>query len=439
MMGYENAALMDFAPGDATGLAIPAHGAALREAGVAFLTAAFRAFGSMAADNIVTGITRFEPCAVGSTGEKYFLSVTYARAEEHLPNHLFVKFSRDFRDAFRDRRRGELEAEIRLAELSRVPGFPIAVPKACFADFHQASGSGMIITARIDFGEGGIETLHPKCMDHLLEAPLEHYRAIVTALARLAAAHKAGDLSPQAEALFPFDLAAVVAEDPIGLDEAGMREKVARYAAFAQSYPQLLPAHIATPEFIAVFERDALRFLRYERVVKHYLHSDREFIALCHFNAHIDNAWFWRDADGVLQCGLLDWQRARQMNVAYSLWGGLCGAGLDIWNNHLDELLDLFIAELQAHGGPKLDRAELTLHLNLYTAMIGLAGLINVPQIVLFRLPEATTAAGPLDPVFRKQESARSFLHIFTIFLNLWKAHDFGASLDLVLERTGRQ
>ena len=67
--------------------------------------------------------------------------------------------------------------------------------------------------------------------------------------------------------------------------------------------------------------------------------------------------------------------------------------------------------------------------------MIGLAGLINVPAIVLYRLPEAVAASGPLDPVFEKNESARSFLHIFTIFLHQWQAHDFGASLDLVLAR----
>jgi hypothetical protein len=430
----DDAAFLDFVPGDATGLAIPAHGAALREAGVGFLTEAFRAFGSLNADNRVTQIRLLEPCAFGSTGEKYFLSVDYAYAQPHLPGDLFVKFSRDFGDAFRDRRRHELEAEIRLADLSRVPEFPIAVPVACFADFHQATGTGMIITGRIDFGENGIEPMHPKCMDHELDAPLEHYRAIVTALARLAGAHKAGVLSPQAEELFPFELESVLAEDPIGLDAAGMRERVARFADFAGRYPQLLPAHLRTAEFIAKFEGDALRFLQNERVVKQYLHGDGAFIALCHFNAHIDNAWFWRE-DGGLQCGLLDWQRARQMNVAYSLWGGLCGASLEIWDHHLGELLDLFIDEFHAHGGVRLDKAELTLHLNLYTAMIGLAGLINVPQIVLFRLPEAANASGPLDPVFSKQESARSFLHIFTVFLNLWQAHDFGASLDLVLAR----
>jgi hypothetical protein len=435
MLGYDEPVLLDFATGDATGLRIPAHIEALREAGIGFLTEAFREFGALAPDNRVVRITRFEPCTVGSTGEKLFLSVEYEYAQRGLPADLFVKFSRDFRDAFRDRRRGELEAEIRLAELSRLPGFPIAVPVACFADFHQPSGTGLIISGRVFYGQGNVETLHRKCMDHELEAPLEHYRAIVIALARLAAAHKTGALSPQAEALFPFERAAVLAEDPIGLDEPELRERVARYADFAAKYPQLLPAHIATPDFIARFECDALRLLRHEADVKRFLHADGDFIALNHFNAHIDNAWFWRDAEGVLQCGLLDWQRARQMNMAYALWGGLCGASLEIWDQHLDELLTLFIDELHGHGGPVLDRAELTLHLHLYAAMIGLAGLINAPYLVLYRLPEAANALGPLDPVFQKNESARSFLHIFTIFLNLWKTHDFAASLDHMLQR----
>ena len=42
-----------------------------------------------------------------------------------------------------------------------------------------------------------------------------------------------------------------------------------------------------------------------------------------------------------------------------------------------------------------------------------------------------------MDPVFARSEPARSFLHVFTAFMNLWEIHDFGASLDLVLARMG--
>ena len=439
MRVYDTPIALDFVVGDTTGLAIPAHGEALRRAGETFLTDGLRSFGAFSADNRVTRIASIEPCQIGSTGQKLLLSVEYAFAEPGLSNDLFVKFSRDFTDGFRDRRRNELEAEIRVAVLSRKPGFPITVPAAYFADFHRASGTGLIITQRIHFGRGGIEPLHPKCMDHELAAPLEYYRTVVTALARLAAAHKSGALSPHVDMLFPFDPDVAAADDPIGLDGQQLRKLVADYAAFAERCPKLLPTNIASPIFIARLERDALRFLRHETTMKRYMHTDRDFIALSHFNANIDNAWFWRDAGGVLQCGLLDWQRARQMNVAYALWGALCGASLEIWERHLDGLLTLFVHELHAQGGPALDVAELRLHLGLYAATMMLAGLFDAPARILACLPEAAGACGPLDPVFRRSEAARSFLHVFTVFLNLWETHDLGASLDIVLDRTQRE
>lgn len=435
MLIYEDAVPLDFVRGDATGLAIPAQAEALRAAGEAFLTEAFRSFGSLSPDNRIVRITRFEPFPGGNSGHKLFLSVEYAHAEPGLHTDLFVKFSRDFTDAFRDRRRHELEAEVRLAALSRLPGFPINVPAACFADFHRESGTGILITQRIAFGSGGIEPLRPKCMDHELADPLAYYRAIVATLARLAAAQKSGLLSPQVDALFPFDPETAAADIPIPWDEQQLRERVARYAAFAASCPQLLPPHVASTQFIAGLEREVVRFLRHEATIKRFLLADRDFIALCHWNTNIDNAWFWRDPSGALQCGLLDWGLVRQMNVACALWGGLCGASLEIWDRHLDELLALFSGELHAHGGPRLDVAELRLHLHLSVAMLGLALMMDVPALVLSRLPEAVSAHGPLDPVLHKSEVARSFLHVFTAFLNLWETHDFGASLDQLLER----
>jgi hypothetical protein len=436
-MHYDDPVLLDFVRGDATGVAIPAHGEALRTAGAAFLTEAFRSFGSLSPDNHVLRIPRFEPFSGGNSGHKLLLSVEYARAEPGLHTDLFVKFSRDFTDAFRDRRRYELEAEVRLAALSRLPGFPINVPAACFADFHRESGTGILITQRIAFGSGGIEPLRPKCMDHELAEPLAYYRATVTALARLAAAHKSGLLSPQVDALFPFDSETAAADIPIPWDEQQLRERVARYAAFVASCPQLMPPHVASAQFIDRLEREAVRFLRNESTIKRFLHADRDFVALCHWNTNIDNAWFWRDCSGALQCGLLDWGMVRQMNVATALWGGLCGASLDIWDTHLDELLALFVRELHAKGGPRLDVAELRLNLHLSVAMLGLALMMEVPSLVLSRLPEVVGAHGQLDPVLRKNEVARGFLHVFTAFLNLWGTHDFGASLDRMLEKIG--
>ena len=436
MSSYEQPVLLDYVHGDATGLAIPAHAAALSSAGATFLTEAFHRFGSLSVDNSVVRITHFESFNGGNSGHKVLLSVEYARAEPGLHIDLFVKFSRDFNDAFRDRRRQELAAEVRLATLSRLPTFPIKVPAACFADFHHESGTGLLITQRIAFGNDGIEPLHPKCMDHQLADPLAYYRAIVATLARLVAAHQSGLLSPQVDALFPFDSTTAAADMPIPWNEQQLRERVARYAAFAASCPQLLPANIRTPEFIAQLERDAVRFLHNETTIKRFLHIHREFIALCHWNTNIDNAWFWRDSSGELQCGLLDWGMVRQMNVATALWGGLCGANLDIWDKHLDELLALFTSELHAHGGARLDVAALKLHMSLSVAMLGLALMMDVPALVLSRLPEVTHTYGPRDPVLQQNPVVHGFLHVFTSCLNLWQTQHFGARLDQMLEKS---
>ena len=429
------AVALDFVEGDFSRLSIPAHADALQAGGEKFLTEAFRTFGALDANTRVARIVRIAPCPGGSTGQKLFLSVQYDPPSPQLCSELFVKFSRDFNDAIRDRGRYEMAAEVRFALLSRHADFPIHVPATYFADYQQASGTGLLITQRIGFGSGGIEPQHGKCLDHELVDPLSYYRAVVRALARLAAAHKAGQLSAAVDAHFPFDVDAAIASDPIRYSEQQLREQVARFADFAAIHPQLLPDNLREPALFAQLADEVALFLRHESLIKRYLQSRPEFIALCHWNAHLDNAWFWRDQSGELQCGLMDWGRVSQMNVAYALWGCLSGASLSIWNEHLPQLLQLFVDELREHGGPALDIDELLLHLQLYVAMMGLAWLLDAPARILFRLPQVAQASGPHDPLFRDHESARNQLHISSVLLNFWQRYDFGASLQRLLAR----
>lgn len=425
--------LIDHARGDATGLSMPAHGEALRAGGAAFLTEAFRRFGALAADNAVARIVRLEPCAGGSTGQKFFLTVEYARAGAGLHTELFVKFSRDFADPRRDHGRREMETEARFAPLSRQTGFPIAIPAVYFADYEAATGTGMLITERIAFGRGAIEPQHLKCRDHELADPLPYYRAIVTALARLSAAHKAGRLAPDIDARFPFDPKAPPT-DPILYDAAELDAVLAHCAEFAERAPRLLPAELRASEFRAKLEREARRVREHEAAIQAWLRGDPDLVALCHWNAHIDNAWFWRDERGELQCGLIDWGRVNQITFGEALWGCLSAAHHDIWNLHLDELLQLFVTEHRAHGGPPIPVERLKRHLLLHVAAMGVARVFAFPEIVLFRVPDAVEAAGPLDPRIQSVDPARNCLHVYTVLLELWRGADVGAALDVVLE-----
>lgn len=422
--------IVDMVRGDASGLTMPAHPAALERAGADWLTQAFRAYGAIAPDNAVVRITRCEPCLAGNSGEKLLLSVAYQRAEPGLHSDLFAKFSRHFGDPFRDRRRHELDGEVRLASLSRLAAFPVAVAKPYFADFAQATGTGVLITQQIAFGREGIEPLRIKNRDHELADPLEHYSATLTALAQLAAAHLAGRLSPQADEAFPFDTDAALGELTIPYDRAELALKARAVGRFVGDHPWLLLEGVDAAAFAARFEHDALRFLDREAAVKRFLYADPRFVALTHWNTHIDNAWFWRDESGVLRCGLLDWGMARQMNLAIGLWGGLSGAMPRFLDAHLGTLLTTFTRELAASGGPEIDVADLRLHFDLSAAMIGLGLLMDAPALVESRLPEIARATGLTDPLLQADQVGSGFLHTFTTFLNLWARNDFDASLD---------
>lgn len=424
--------VIDWIRGDHTKLDFPAHSAALLASGGDFLTRAFRASGILDEDNRVTAVTSFKETLGGSTGRKLQLTVEYAKPAPHLHRDLFVKFSRDFDDPRRDQAKVQMELEVLFALLSRSPSFPITVPTCYFSDYHVASGTGILITQCIPFGNDGIEPHYPKCLDYLMPDQLGHYKAIIRALGRLAGTHKGGRLPPIVEDYFPFDPTklAVSKRAPFSADQ--IRERVARYAEFARRHPQLLPENVRTEAFLAQLTEQAPRFHAHESTINRVLQSREEMIAFCHWNAHVDNAWFWTSDKGEVDCGLMDWGNASQMNVAMAIWGCLSGAEISIWNDHLDELLDLFATEYQNYGGPALDVAELKLYLILYVGMMGLVWMLDAPALIQSKVADLSNSENPRDPLIAGNERARSQLLIMTAFLNLWQREDMNAVLEFL-------
>jgi hypothetical protein len=423
-----------WATGGRLGVPIPADAGALGEGGAEWLTSAFHAMGSLAPGNRVAAVTRCDGFLGGGTGTKALLSVAYEKPGEGLHQDLFVKFSRNFTDPTMDRGKFLMEPEVRLAVLSRTPGFPVPVPECLYADFDPQSGTGVLITQRIAFGRGGIEPQHDKCMDHTMTAPLDHYRALIGTLARLAGSHKGGRLPSHVEAEFPFDHDKALESDRLPYTPQQLANRVARYAAFAEELPRLLPDAIRSQAFIAALGKGAALFQAHEDAIKRFLHGRPDLIALCHWNANSDNAWYWRDDRGVLQCGLLDWGGVGQMPVAMTLWGCLSSAELWMWRDHLDELLALFVRGYAGAGGPALDLAELKRHLLLYSAMMGLCWLMDAPPRIRREVPELADCTGPLDPRILVNETPRVQLQMMTNFLSFWQAEDLTGTLARMFE-----
>jgi hypothetical protein len=332
-----------------------------------------------------------------------------------------------------------MESEAPFMAISRLSGFPIRVPVAYFADYAADTGTGLVITERVAYGEGGIEPHRRKCMDHLTMpepsgGPLPYYKAVVTALGRLAGAHKSGSLLPDIEARFPFDPVTGSA-DPIRYSDAELEAELGRCFAFAERAPQLVPAEVRTPEFHARMARDAKAIRQHEAAIQRALTGDPRMIALCHWNAHVDNCIFWRDEGGEMQCGFIDWGRVGQITFGSILWGGLSAAHHDIWDLHLDGLLQLFLDEYAAAGGPRIALEDLQQHLALHMAAMGVARVLAFPEVIEFRLPECVNAQGPYDAMFQPVavDGARNCRQVWVNFLQHWRRQDFGARVDRLL------
>src|SRR5690349_9994850 len=112
--------------GDIFGVRIPADLESMLDGGAAFLTEAFRAAGTIEPGGRVTGIVDARPFVGGGTGTKATVEVTYDGndGQAAAPEHLFVKFSRNFASELEDRGRFMMASEARFAVLAR-DGFPV--------------------------------------------------------------------------------------------------------------------------------------------------------------------------------------------------------------------------------------------------------------------------------------------------------------------------
>ncbi|OBK31675.1 hypothetical protein A5634_13345 [Mycobacterium asiaticum] len=413
---------------------LPVDAATLRSGGPNFLTAALRASGALGQDISVAAITGLAETRGGSTGRKAVLSVRYDTPAPALPTELFVKFSRDLDDPIRDRGKTQMAPEVRFAALSRAPEFPIAVPQVLFADYHQASGTGILITERIPFGSNGIERQYHKCLDHEMPEPVEHYRVLLTALARLAGTHKSGRLPLELTAPFALDLRAATVGEGSTTDIDKLDRRLTQLATLVQSRPGLLPATVVDGEFLIRLRYEVSRIAAHEDTIVRHLAADSDCVALCHWNANVDNAWFWRDVDGALQCGLLDWGCVGQMNIGMAVWGAMSAAETDLWNNHFGELLDVFVTEFQRCGGPEVDADRLRRHTLLYAASMGAAWLLDVPALLGKRFG-ADLPHDRMDSRIKDDESLRAPLQMLANLLYLWQRHPI---VDLLEEATGK-
>ncbi len=422
--------------GDLLGHDVPVDVEALRAGGPDFLTSAFRAAGALSADDAVTAITELAPFRGGSTGRKALLSVTYRRPDGGLPEQLFVKFSRDLDDELRDRGKRQMESEVRFGLLSQIPDFPVAVPRCLFGEYHVESGSGLLVSERIAFGTDGVEPHHPKARDTEIGDLLAHYDALVSALARLAGSDRAGRFPAELMAHFEPRPVRSGASRRTPVTEDQVRRRVDRYADFAARFPQLLPASIRTETFIARMRTEAPRAVEHADALRSAAQEGAsDLVAFCHWNANIDNAWFWRDERGDIACGLMDWGNVGRMDVVTAISSCLFFAEPDFVIQHLDHFFELFCEGFEDAGGGPLDPSALRRQFALQMVAGGLQWPLGAVQLIERHVPDLSSITDRFDPRIADDEFPRTQLHLLTSVLMLWQASDPGRVIDWAVRR----
>ena len=406
--------------GDHTGVAFPVTISSLLEAGTTFLTEALRSTGAIAPDNHVTAITNATEFIGGGQGQKLMLDVVYARSDPGLVEKLFVKFQLETGHPLRDLFVHLMAPEVRFALFSRRRDFPVRVPVCYFADSHTDTGDAILITERITYGQNGIEPPLDKCRDHQLGQPRDYYETLTRSLATLAGHHRAGHFGSEIEESLPFDLNAAKSVKLISFSRDELQQRLTTMRRFMNEFPQLMPDHLRERQFLDDFCAAAMLVQKIEPKIHETINAQEDLIALCHWNMNVDNAWFWRDSSGKLQCGMLDWGGVSQMNIAHAFFGMSCGAESVFLHAHETELMMLFLETYRACGGPRVNMAKFESCVRLATAVKGIAWMLGGFLAIYPTISSLPEPRDYRDSRIQNNFDARVNLQFWITFLDSW-------------------
>lgn len=356
--------------------------------GATWLTAAFHAAGTLSPDNAVVSIENFVELdlqgddAQGGAGQKAILTVQYAKPSPKLHNNLFIKvpWSYDVNPNWRtilssqygDGDGRELAVYVLAEDL-----IPVKIPRLYFADISRETTNYILILECIEYGKGNILPKSNKYQDHRLQDSHEYYYALMRALARVAAADKRGVFDQVIDSF----LGHVKRRPPVDTHRRRLASQewtnklVDDLVEFQQLAPNIFPPEISGATFISKFRSQIVECSKYFTAASNWVESDERYTALCHVNLQIDNAYFWPRTDGEegLEAGLLDWYNTTRVPFAQCFLGCFSGAEPAVLGEHIQGLMECFVAEYSKAGGPQISAEILLLHFQLLSVQ-GLVG-----------------------------------------------------------------
>eukprot|EP00421_Protoceratium_reticulatum_P059210 CAMPEP_0168504022 /NCGR_PEP_ID=MMETSP0228-20121227/76156_1 /TAXON_ID=133427 /ORGANISM="Protoceratium reticulatum, Strain CCCM 535 (=CCMP 1889)" /LENGTH=488 /DNA_ID=CAMNT_0008521095 /DNA_START=48 /DNA_END=1515 /DNA_ORIENTATION=- len=365
------------APGMLYGLEFPWNEELLGEFGAKWLTTAFHTAGTLPKDNWITKIIFQNEIKVtaGNNAGKFLFEVRYAKQSAHLHTKLFAKVpfplsgathSDRLSSSFYKQTMDFLEIETyRLLEAA----LPFPTPRFYFGDISNETTNYILITEQVPFKEMHgiqkdvrlqpfeVEGPYDKCKDfNLRGSARDYYMVLLQKQARIAGVYKAGlvpriyDEPPQEPEAYGLDPSRATGENP-GSCVAGLGRQF-----MAETARAVFPDYVAEAPFQRKF-RDTMMLLNaYSAEINWWKNANTDYASLGHQNLNVDNAYFWRDESGGLDCGVFDFGGFSCSSLPHKLWWMLNMAEFKQVKANMDDYIDAFIRMYHEHGGPLLER-----------------------------------------------------------------------------------
>jgi len=452
LRSYAAEELQDFSsnqPGAHFGEQFPHSPEQLQMLGPEWYTASFHRAGTLPLDNKVARVVSQRDFIGGGAALKAIVTLEYEQPSEDLHTELFVKMPLPLGHKNRD-------LNIRLAQEGKEVFFlrffsacmPFRSPKYYFGEISMATTNWLIITEKVDFadnsrrgetfGPGQVEPIVRKGLDFCLPNPLEKYVAMYRRAAMLTAWFHNGKLGVQLPDYYDppskygfmigFPVPAKAFDDFWPKIEEFVLERA----------PQLFPSDVANPAYLAQLRGECMEVGPGLGKVNKYVTTGDDLWGFMHQNLHIDNAFFFRDAEGRQDCGLFDWGGLGPgflLNQFVSGGGALSLAGADMRVPYSDALVRCYFDTLTEFGGPQLDPTDMSVRVALMDMayVVGTMRLIETgrPGDVYEYLPKEGYAnvSGPEDTVFTADTiealMLRSTVNMLVEGIKTWKGRDY--------------
>mmetsp|Transcript_27881 Transcript_27881/g.83337 ORF Transcript_27881/g.83337 Transcript_27881/m.83337 type:complete len:687 (+) Transcript_27881:41-2101(+) len=370
-------------PGNLYGLNLPRTPEELgsEHFGPKWLTEAFHKAGTLPRGNSIKAIVDGRRFEGGGSGPKVLFKVEYEKPDENLDTTLFGKFPWTLEEnqqqkvveqgqgKFGDNWGGEINFYRFIS-----PHVTFPVPKLYFGDLNRESAEAIIINAAVAWPEDGktefapYEVMPPcgKCEDYLLKDPHEYYFTMMRRQGTLAGLGKTNKLGPDAAKVKWYDYNPkidVFCAFAMPGHEQALRKLVDEAA------PHIFPEVVRSAEFLDRFEAQMAEICKASESIAQYIYADVLYTGFQHQNGNTDNAYFYRRADGELDCGLLDWGSFAHMAFASAFQGSFVSCLGNMLAEHDDRLICAWADAYHETGAPPLDVNELLMQYRMVSAV----------------------------------------------------------------------